>query len=81
MPISTLGLFRKIFYLDFHAEVGMAIILKVGDYNQMPPVPNGFPTCNDYMAATNEQQKSSSLRILSVFELTLLCSIFVGILR
>ena len=36
-------------HIEFHAEIGMALILKVGDNNEMPPVPANFPTCNDYM--------------------------------
>lgn len=26
----------------------MAVILKIGDYNQMAKVPKSFPTCYDY---------------------------------
>lgn len=35
-------------HLDFHAEIGMAVILKVGEFDQMPPVPKKFPTCQNY---------------------------------
>jgi FtsP/CotA-like multicopper oxidase with cupredoxin domain len=48
-------------HIDFHAEVGMIIILKVGDYDQMQPVPDGFPTCSDYKAT--EKLKSASLKL------------------
>ncbi|XP_066146897.1 uncharacterized protein [Euwallacea fornicatus] len=36
-------------HLEFHAEIGMALIFKVGEDNQMPPVPQGFPRCGDYL--------------------------------
>lgn len=35
-------------HIDFHVEVGMAIVFKVGDYNQMRPLPKNFPTCYNY---------------------------------
>lgn len=47
-------------HIDFHAEVGMALILKIGDYSQMAPVPRNFPTCNDYIAESSEITKSKA---------------------
>lgn len=41
----------------------MALILKIGDYNQMAPVPRSFPTCYDYkttMLIDEKLRKSSS---------------------
>lgn len=35
-------------HIDFHVEVGMAIVFKVGDYHQMRPTPKNFPTCYNY---------------------------------
>lgn len=39
-------------HIEFHAEIGMALVLKVGDHNEMKPVPPGFPTCYDYIPNT-----------------------------
>ncbi|KAH1012700.1 iron transport multicopper oxidase fetC isoform X1 [Dendroctonus ponderosae] len=36
-------------HLEFHAEIGMALVFKVGDYNEMAPVPPNFPRCGNYM--------------------------------
>ncbi|XP_075220852.1 uncharacterized protein LOC142324090 isoform X2 [Lycorma delicatula] len=36
-------------HLEFHVEVGMALIFKIGEHSQFPPVPQGFPTCGDYL--------------------------------
>lgn len=41
-------------HIEFHVEVGMALIFKVGDYNQMPPLPKGFPTCSNYLPSLND---------------------------
>ncbi|XP_055385677.1 uncharacterized protein LOC129614808 [Condylostylus longicornis] len=41
-------------HIEFHAEIGMALILKIGDHNQMTPVPNNFPSCFDYIPKVNE---------------------------
>ncbi|XP_011062898.1 PREDICTED: laccase-5-like isoform X2 [Acromyrmex echinatior] len=35
-------------HIEFHAEVGMALIFKVGENEEMPPVPNNFPKCGDW---------------------------------
>lgn len=36
-------------HLEFHAEIGMALVLKVGTIEQMPKTPRDFPTCSDYL--------------------------------
>lgn len=36
-------------HIEFHVEVGMALVFKVGDHEQMRPVPKEFPTCSNYM--------------------------------
>ncbi|XP_030746465.1 laccase-5-like, partial [Sitophilus oryzae] len=36
-------------HIEFHAEVGMALVFQVGENGQMPPVPKGFPTCGNYL--------------------------------
>uniref|UniRef100_W8B7R7 L-ascorbate oxidase n=1 Tax=Ceratitis capitata TaxID=7213 RepID=W8B7R7_CERCA len=36
-------------HIEFHAEIGMALIIKVGDNDQMLSAPKNFPTCHDYM--------------------------------
>uniref|UniRef100_A0A182VY04 Uncharacterized protein n=1 Tax=Anopheles minimus TaxID=112268 RepID=A0A182VY04_9DIPT len=35
-------------HIEFHAEIGMSLVLKVGDSSQMLPVPANFPTCYDF---------------------------------
>ncbi|KAG8324538.1 iron assimilation by reduction and transport [Homalodisca vitripennis] len=35
-------------HIDFHLEVGMAVVFKVGKDEEFPPVPNGFPKCGDF---------------------------------
>lgn len=40
-------------HIEFHVEVGMAVIFKVGDHAQMPRVPRGFPTCGNYFPASS----------------------------
>ncbi|XP_071552514.1 uncharacterized protein [Panulirus ornatus] len=36
-------------HLVFHAELGMAALLHVGEPQDLPPLPKGFPTCGSYM--------------------------------
>ena len=37
-------------HLEFHVELGMAVILKVGSHSEFPPVPNKFPRCGNYIS-------------------------------
>ncbi|KAK9884427.1 hypothetical protein WA026_007274 [Henosepilachna vigintioctopunctata] len=36
-------------HIEFHAELGMAIIFKVGQHEDMLPVPKNFPKCGNYI--------------------------------
>ncbi|KAG7296596.1 hypothetical protein JYU34_020406 [Plutella xylostella] len=36
-------------HIEFHVEVGMALVFKVGEHNQMPPIPPEFPRCGSYL--------------------------------
>lgn len=38
-------------HIEFHAEIGMALVFKVGTHDEMAPVPRNFPTCYDYIPA------------------------------
>lgn len=43
-------------HIEFHAEIGMALVLKVGDNDEMLPVPKNFPTCSDYMPTGKDDE-------------------------
>lgn len=51
-------------HIEFHAEVGMSLIFKVGEHKDMLPVPRNFPLCGNWQPQ-DIQLKSSSLNILS----------------
>jgi hypothetical protein len=53
-------------HLDFHAEIGMAVILKVGEFDQMLPVPRNFPTCQNYSPSDEEFTSGSKVFIASL---------------
>ncbi|XP_045506939.1 laccase-4-like isoform X1 [Colias croceus] len=36
-------------HIEFHVEVGMALVFKVGEEKDFVPVPRDFPTCGSYM--------------------------------
>uniref|UniRef100_A0A1I8QBH6 Uncharacterized protein n=1 Tax=Stomoxys calcitrans TaxID=35570 RepID=A0A1I8QBH6_STOCA len=44
-------------HIEFHAEIGMALVLKVGNNDQMLPVPKNFPTCHDYMPQEDDERE------------------------
>ena len=35
-------------HLDFHSEIGMALIIKVGTDNDLPKAPKNWPTCGNF---------------------------------
>lgn len=37
-------------HIEFHVEVGMALIFKVGEHEDFSSVPAGFPQCGDYLS-------------------------------
>ncbi|XP_065208115.1 uncharacterized protein LOC135836952 [Planococcus citri] len=57
-------------HLDFHVEVGMAVVLKVGEEKDFPSVPRNFPRCGDYYHQLNtpDQQTTRTTRNVSHVE-------------
>ncbi|KAL1123235.1 hypothetical protein AAG570_002322 [Ranatra chinensis] len=54
-------------HLEFHAEIGMAVVFKVGSHDRFPAEPPGFPKCGDYLHdyrpwTVNYQQTSKTGR-------------------
>ncbi|XP_067620744.1 uncharacterized protein Mco1 [Eurosta solidaginis] len=47
-------------HIEFHAEVGMAVVFKVGDNDEMKPAPKNFPTCHDYMPKDGDELVATS---------------------
>ncbi|XP_002057875.2 uncharacterized protein Mco1 [Drosophila virilis] len=46
-------------HIEFHAEIGMALVIKVGDDDKMVPVPRNFPTCGDYVPDSRTNLETS----------------------
>uniref|UniRef100_A0A182Q0P9 Uncharacterized protein n=1 Tax=Anopheles farauti TaxID=69004 RepID=A0A182Q0P9_9DIPT len=46
-------------HIEFHAEIGMSLVLKVGDSSEMLPVPANFPTCYDFKPKLGELGSSA----------------------
>ncbi|GAB6019581.1 hypothetical protein CHUAL_001150 [Chamberlinius hualienensis] len=47
-------------HIEFHIEVGMGLILHVGERQHLPPVPENFPACGNWPPNANEVQPTSS---------------------
>lgn len=57
-------------HIEFHAEIGMALVLKVGDRSEMLSAPANFPTCSDFTPDYGRLQNSgvdraSALQVLA----------------
>ncbi|KAL6260451.1 hypothetical protein P5V15_007976 [Pogonomyrmex californicus] len=56
-------------HIEFHAEIGMSLIFKVGENEEMPPVPRDFPKCGDWKPTNdNNDNNSESSTILTMTE-------------
>lgn len=47
-------------HIEFHAEIGMALIFKVGEDEEMPPVPRNFPKCGDWKLTDDQNVEGNS---------------------
>lgn len=52
-------------HIEFHAEVGMSLVFKVGDHEDMEPVPHNFPRCGDWKPSIEEKTTKSDFLITS----------------
>lgn len=77
-------------HIEFHVEVGMGLVFKVGDYHQMPPLPRNFPTCSSYKPMSHEHvaeekpstpqpefHSSANRMLVESFLLISICSTFI----
>ncbi|TGZ54926.1 Uncharacterized protein DBV15_05335 [Temnothorax longispinosus] len=57
-------------HIEFHAEIGMSLIFKVGEDKELPPVPNNFPKCGDWKPPVDDNEdKSETTQISSTEEM------------
>nr|BAJ06132.1 laccase 1 isoform G [Nephotettix cincticeps] len=47
-------------HIEFHVEVGMALIFKVGEHSDFTPIPKNFPKCGDYYSGDDNHHHSST---------------------
>ncbi|XP_055636865.1 uncharacterized protein LOC129775791 [Toxorhynchites rutilus septentrionalis] len=74
-------------HIEFHAEIGMALVLKVGDKSEMISAPRDFPTCYDFKPDLGKTQyssgwtlsarKSAYQQLMSVVVIVVMTKIFV----
>lgn len=48
-------------HIEFHVELGMAVVFKVGDHSDFPPVPSGFPKCNSYIPLDEDVEQINNI--------------------
>ncbi|XP_019874659.2 uncharacterized protein LOC109602679 [Aethina tumida] len=72
-------------HIEFHVELGMALIFKVGEHDDMLPVPKNFQKCGDYMPSQNDESENNSSpsvppKLALPFGLIYLCICLLNIL-
>ncbi|KOC68923.1 Laccase-4 [Habropoda laboriosa] len=59
-------------HIEFHAEVGMSLVFKVGEHEDMLPVPRNFPTCGNWQPENvRHTENTASASSHTVFENTI----------
>jgi hypothetical protein len=69
-------------HLDFHSEVGMGLLIKVGTHQDLPSEPANWPKCGNYfvdrsMSMSMLISKSSRLSFKNYFYLVLFFTVFI----
>ena len=54
-------------HLDFHSEVGMALLIKIGNKNDLPKEPKGWPKCGSYAFLNSSGLKLYSSEWIFIF--------------
>jgi L-ascorbate oxidase len=54
-------------HIEFHVEVGMALVFKIGEDHEMPSVPRNFPTCQNYVPDVNSTDVEDDCDEVSTF--------------
>ncbi|XP_058055830.1 uncharacterized protein LOC131207238 [Anopheles bellator] len=65
-------------HIEFHAEIGMSLVLKVGDRSEMKPPPANFPTCHDYKPELGQLGGGARPTVYSGHWLPVLLSVFLA---
>ena len=47
-------------HIEFHVEIGMAVIIQVGDKDDMPPTPKGFPKCGNWYFSGYQEEETKT---------------------
>lgn len=69
-------------HIEFHAEIGMALVLKIGEHSEMKRPPKDFPTCSNYMPNIGMgYAETAGATGIAVKPILLICSIIFVLRR
>ena len=62
-------------HLDFHSEVGMSLLIKIGNVTDLPKEPTNWPQCGDFVNEDESQsnflnqsnKNNNNLKLLTLF--------------
>lgn len=69
-------------HIEFHAEIGMALIFKVGETREMKSAPANFPTCHDYypsMKSDKDRNGATHIHYAVTMPVLLLVGVVLGL--
>lgn len=68
-------------HIEFHIEVGMALVFKVGDVSQMKSAPKNFPMCSNYMPSMDNERNKNAASNTMLSLCTVLTVVFVQLIQ
>lgn len=68
-------------HIEFHIEVGMALVFKVGDVSQMKSAPSNFPMCSNYMPRMNYERHENVASNVLLSVCTVVIAVFVQLIQ
>ncbi|CAH0553403.1 unnamed protein product, partial [Brassicogethes aeneus] len=71
-------------HIEFHVELGMALVLKVGENKDMAPVPKNFPRCGDYYPSEESTNVATTAKFsfnnFTLCILVYILKVFIGMI-
>lgn len=68
-------------HIEFHIEVGMALVFKVGDVSQMKSAPKNFPMCSNYMPRMDGERNGNTASYTTLSLCSVTIAVFVQLIQ
>lgn len=57
-------------HLETHMDIGMAVVLQVGEISEQPIIPKDFPKCSNFKGTTSPDKSSPAQKYQNFVQLS-----------